>query len=241
MFTIRDVIADAYARCGIWPNSTDALPGEYVNQGELLLKGIISELNLSNYLAFTRKTIKFDITKESMIIGEDYLVDGEVIIATDVVMPKFTKINKVYNRSTGSNDYPVEMSFVSDEEFEGYPNTADYYSWLQVDDIQGKILFKPTAIGNAISVHYNEAFDINLDSEVRLPDIYRQLWTLGLVVEIMKDWPKTDNTQLTVYQSSYTTLKNSLTAKMAENKVRTNLKRYSDTFSEFMSGSYLER
>ena len=39
MFTIRDIISDAYNRTGIWPNSTDSLPGEYAVQGELLLQG----------------------------------------------------------------------------------------------------------------------------------------------------------------------------------------------------------
>jgi hypothetical protein len=237
MFTVRDVINDAYNRTGIWPNSTDALPGEYTNQGELLLKGVVTELNLNNYLAFTRKNVTFTITKPEMIIGQDYIVDGDVIIATDVSMPNFQKINRVYIEKDTEK---YELDFISFEEFDGYPNTEDFYSWLEVDDIQGKILFKDMNVNNQATVYYNEAFEITIDSELRIPNIYRQLWTLGLMVEIMKDYPRTDTTQLSVYQASYKTLMTNLEADQVANKVMTRMKRcYISPMSAFQTGSYL--
>jgi len=236
MFTIRDIISDAYNRTGIWPNSTDSLPGEYAVQGELLLQGIISSLNINNYLAFTRKSVTFNVTKAEMIIGENYIVDDNIIIATDIYMPNFEKINSVY---LNENNQGYDVSFVSFEEFNGYPNSQEFYSWLAVDDIQGKILFKDEMIGNSVTVFYNEGFEVNLDSEMRVPNVYRQLWTLALMVEIMKDYPKMDNTQLTGYMTSYQSLLSSLTAVNAANKVKTNMMKSLSRHQLFESGGFL--
>lgn len=110
MFTAKDIIIEAYDRTGIFPNATDGLPGEFVTMGLNLLKGLVSQYNIRNYLTFTQQKVNIIASAESTI-GTD---DATRSIVNDVSAPNICTIQNTFWRmgnGTGSEVY-TEMKFI---------------------------------------------------------------------------------------------------------------------------------
>jgi len=96
---------------------------------------------------------------------------------------------------TGEYSYP--LGFVSYEDFWNSGWGYNVYTYQNISDTKTKIYLKklmtdklPSAYG--LKVVYNKAWNFDLDTEVRSPDVYRSLFLSALTYRLAVRWPRLD-------------------------------------------------
>lgn len=239
MFTAKDIIIEAYDRTGIFPNATDGLPGEFVTMGLNLLKGLVSQYNIRNYLTFTQQKVNIIASAESTI-GTD---DATRSIINDVSAPNICTIQNTFWRmgnETGSEVY-TEMKFIPFIEFERYSVGMPVYAWRQINDLQFAISFKSAYWNKPMVVHYNEKVVVTLNSEYAISDEYKELWVLGLSDKLLTYYPRKDDAMKQYVTAELAAAISNITVKNAANRLimANKFDRMNNTSEYFNSGSWL--
>lgn len=238
-FTVKDIITDAYDRTGIFPNSTDELPGEYAALGLKLLKAIISQYNIKNYLIFNQNKITIDVST----YGEK-LEDGSIgiLLKNDILQDsKIASISNIMVRR-GTNTKSVLCEHVPYQLFDNFNDGQYIYTYKQFSDTDWVIYLKNFLYGRQITVVYNEQLECNMNTEYYAPEEYKELFILALSSKLLTSYPRTSDKMKESIDIELTGMLNTIEAKQYNNKLlmyNNNNSANTGTYGQFITGAWL--
>lgn len=222
MFTVKEIINDAYDRSGIFPNSTSTLPGEMTESALKVLRGAIATYNIQGILLPNQRSVEFSIDNE--IKSEDLTEEG------------IASIQKVYLRYDNAQR-AIELDYVP---FASFPLAHDYtYTYNQVGE-DFRIYFKKPLVGRTCLMHFITPIVCDLNTKYYLPFEYQEFFTLTLICKLLDMYPREDDTMKEGFLQELTSVRNAIVAKQEENKLNIyNIHHYGTTYSMGMSGAFL--
>lgn len=201
-FTVKDVIIEALARSNLVSRRQPA-PGNMVENAFQLLKGIAADYSSHNLLQFLRRELNIASDewypipmKSDLILGTlDPEIPDDYV---DVQVDKLEKITELYwKRSLDPMaNADMNLDFVSFEDF-NKPEFGIYiYTWQPISDTKVALKLKPRFVnmlrGNSkyISLIYNVKYEMELNSVLKIPDIYKELFTCALTYKLAVAFPR---------------------------------------------------
>lgn len=231
-FTVKEIINEAYDRTGVFPNPTDALPGEFFDRGLKALKGLVNYYNIRNYITCTQRMATLKVPADGIVHLEKTDED---------VTPKVydvTNINKVYWQNTEGGN--IELKYVSFMEFPGYSQGNYIYSWNQVGAYSYDVILQKWMVGKTVDICYNVPFECEVDTVYYLPPEYCELFTLGLCLKLLTIFPREDTKMYEQMGAELQTLTGAIEAKQSSAKIlEWNRHDSYDRQAAFRSGSFL--
>lgn len=179
-----------------------------------------------------------------------YLVDNEWHIIDEdpkdwdgwVSMPDI-EVSNIQNIVRCYKKYGTEwvpLNFVSYEDFYNYQNNSEVYTVLPTSDTSLKFIIKSNDIDADIKLMYNERFDYNQDSELRIPQQYVSLFTAGLVYDLACQYPRMSDNTVALLRSRLEELEENVRTSSSVNKfIARPVTRESLTYEAFKSGRFL--
>lgn len=183
MVNIKNIIIDAYKTASL-VSEYDVPDGNQTSIGVNELNDIIYNLNLDNYMPFTRNTVAFNAAgKDTMTIGSS----GCDITADTPVM-----VQKIYCK-TSQGSTLNELKRVSYENIFGFkavPNAVGLPLFFSYDRTwpDGRLVFDIIPQGGASFIMiYNKIFDeVTVNSVLNIPNEYGDLFKNMLAVVLMR-------------------------------------------------------
>lgn len=197
MITVRSIIVEALNRSNLVSRRQSA-PADMVESAYRLLKGIAGEFSNDNLLQFLIASVETTFDKREYVLGETE--DGiDEYLPLDIEAPNIQKVNKVYWRSKEPQDIGsyVELLFANPDDFDAYPTGSGVYTWQPINDLQ--VAFKTKLLADPrieLKIYYNKKWDFNLDSELRIPDQYAELFITALTHKLALTFPRLSTEQV---------------------------------------------
>lgn len=198
MITVRSIIVEALDRANLCSRRQSA-PADMTETAYRFLRGIASKYSNDNLLQFIVAECGGDLTKREFCLGEtDPSAPGEYE-ELDIPAPKIQKVNRMYWRrkdSSGIGTY-VELLYVSPDDFDAYPDGTGVYTCQPLNDLQvilrTKLLPDP---GTEFKVMYNKKWDFDLDTDLRIPEQYEELFITALTHKLALARPRLSTEQV---------------------------------------------
>ena len=114
-----------------------------------------------------------------------------------VHVPNVVKLNSLMvNR--GDIYGMLQLNFAPYSEFDAYVNSDLYWTWNDYAEGEWLIEVKPLVASqsNKLRLHYNKGFNIDLDSDIRIPDNYLELLLVSLTHKLAVKFPRLDDAQM---------------------------------------------
>lgn len=243
MVTVRSIIVEALSRANLVSRRQTA-PADMTESAFRLLRGIASTYSNDNLLQFLVCEVKHDLDRREFVLGE---IDPEAeseYLPVDIETPNIKKVNKVYWHSKEPADLgnSIELKFASPDDFDAYPDGSGIYTCQPVNDLQ--IVFKTKLLPSSsieLKFTYNRKWSFDLDSELRIPEEYVELFTVALTVALAKAFPRLSNEQVTLMKEDLTKMENNVRVSsravkyVSRRPVRTCVNQ-----AAFLSGSFLQ-
>lgn len=231
-FTVKDIINEAFDRSGIYPNPTDALPGEYFSMGLKALQGLVSHYNTRNYIMSTQRMVELKIPASGCIKL------GKTEEGVEPAIEDVAAISTVYWKQ--SETVNKRLNFVSFMNFPGYMPGNYIYSWNQTGEYQFDLIFQKWMAGKDVTVVYNVPFECQKNTVYYLPLEYKELFVLGLILKLLAIYPREDKTMYEQILEELKSVTGAIEAKQADSKVMEwNTHDYVSKQAAFESGSFL--
>lgn len=141
----------------------------------------------------------------------------------DVEIKDVASIRELYlsNGSESNNDTPLH--FVSFEDFRSALFGSYVYTWQPLTDKlkEIKIKFFKSGISNThrLVVIYNVKYNFELNTELRIPGQYIELFTIALTHALAIKYPRLDSTQVNILKDELTSFENSIAMPTRANKL----------------------
>lgn len=197
MITVRSIIVEALNRSNLVSRRQTA-PADMVESAYRLLKGIAGEFSNDNLLQFLIADVETTFDKREYVLGESEEGVDEYL-PVDIEAPRIQKVNKVYWRSKepqGLGSY-AELSFANPDDFDAYPTGSGVYTWQPINDLQ--VVFKTKLLPDTrieLKIYYNKKWSFGLDSELRIPEQYSELFITALTHKLALSFPRLSTEQL---------------------------------------------
>lgn len=220
MITVRSIITEALNRSNL-VSRRQTPPADMVESAYRLLKGIAGEFSNDNLLQFLIASVETTFDKREYVLGESE--EGvEEYLPVDIEAPNIQKVNKVYWRSKEPQDVGsyVELLFANPDDFDAYPTGSGVYTWQPINDLQ--VAFQTKLLADPrieLKIYYNKKWDFDLNSELRIPDQYAELFITALTHKLALTFPRLSTEQVTL-------LKNDLDAMIKNVKTSTRAVKY---------------
>ena len=109
-------------------------------------------------------------------------------------------MNRVYWRSKEPSDLGTyaELDYASPEDFDSYPDGTCVYTAQPVNDRQ--VVLKTKLLADTrleIKVNYNRKWVFDLNSELRIPGQYEELFVVALTHSLAEHFPRLSQEQVT--------------------------------------------
>lgn len=198
MITVRSIIVESLNRSNIVSRRQSA-PADMVETAYRLLKGIAGTYSNDNLLQFLISDVETTLDKQEFVVGDIDADHQEEYAVLDITAPNIQRINKVYWRSKepqGLGNY-VELQFASPDDFFAYPSGSGVYTWQPINDLQ--VMLKLRLLPDErteIKITYNRKWDFNLDSELRIPEQYSELFITALTHKLATTFPRLSTEQV---------------------------------------------
>lgn len=203
MVTVRSILTEALNRSNL-VSRRQTPPADMTETAYRLLKGIASTYSNDNLLQFIMSDVETTLDKDEFVIGTVDPEAPEEYLAVDIEAPEIHKINRVYWRSKADGDIGnyIEVQYASPEDFDAYPRGTAIYTAQPVNDrqlvLKTKLLADPRTL---IKVNYNRKWDFNLDSELRIPEQYVELFTQSLTYKLASTFPRLSTEQVALLKT----------------------------------------
>lgn len=129
-----------------------------------------------------------------------------------------------------------QLQFVSYEDFYGF-NNPDVYTVLPYDDQHVKLFVNKVLIGKTVKMIYNEKFEFDIDSELRIPNQFVSLFSAGLVYDLSVAYPRLSDTTIALLKDRVTELEANVRRSSSVNKFIRRDTKVSST--SFFTGAFL--
>lgn len=151
----------------------------------------------------------------------------------DVLVKNMQEVVRCYKKS--GNEYE-ELDFISYEDWYGYDDGL-IYSILPVSDTLHKLYLKDTG---DFKLMYNESFELNMDSELRIPNQYVSLFIAGLAYDLAVAYPRLSDTTVALLKDRLTELEANVRRSSAKSKfIRRKYSKQNMSWDAFVSGRFL--
>lgn len=240
MITVRNILNEALCRANLVSRRQSA-PADMMESAFRLFKGIAAKYSNDNLLQFLVADVEHELDRDEFVMGE---TDGtsnyrEVnIYAKDV-----QRINKVYWRaSSGSPEDRynfIELLYASPTDFDSYPVGSAVYTAQPINDLQTIIKTKmPVDTNLTLKVNYNRKWSISLDTELRVPEQYEELFIASLTHALAVAFPRLNNEQVALLKSQLDEIeKNVKTSTRATKYISRSPTKMACTYADFLSGN----
>lgn len=203
MNSVREIIKEACSRVNLVPRR-QAVPGDILETGYNLLKGIVNKYNYDNLLSFTQNSIIVPNKELTHIYDETDLLqereDPRYDEMQHVQVRDVMKINSLYFVNQTNEPYKefYKFDFVPYTDFDKYPTNSRVFTMTQKSEGEWLIQIKPAvAMQNyRIKINYNEGIDFDLDSDLYIPDNYIELLIVALAHKLALQYPRLDDAQM---------------------------------------------
>jgi len=179
--------------------------------------------------------------KTTMILGTvDPEINGDYVNA---VVDNVASIKEAY---IVLNDrlQEIPINFVSLEDFYN-ANYGNYvYTWQFISDRKLEFKTKQPVIDRAkeIRIIYNVAYSFNLNSTLKIPDVYNELFTVALTYKLAVEYPRLDPSHTQRLKDTLTEIENTIKAPTRANKLvirpEGNINTL-NTIDQIVSGSFI--
>jgi len=131
--------------------------------------------------------------KDKLILG---IIDPEIKDDyVDVVVENLADIKEAYYEHN-QLQRDLKLPFVSFEDFYNGGYGENVYTWQHISDTKVELRFTPRfteyARSGKIRVIYNLAYAIDLDTTMKIPDIYEELFVTALTYKLAVRFPRLD-------------------------------------------------
>lgn len=221
--TIKDIIVESCNRANLVPRKR-SIPADMLESSYRLLKGILQKYNFSNYINFAR--------------GSMEIIPTDTIITLDGSdCNSISSVSWILNENTYN-----EMRFL---QYEQFMNDSDIYtySWKYNDNNEIELYLKPLFVngGKKISVYFNKSLNYELNQELKIPEIYIELFTAALTYKLAMTYPRTDPSQVTLLKAELEELERNVKSLISSNKILTREPTNISNRADFLSGNFLFR
>lgn len=221
--TIKDIIVESCNRANLVPRKR-SIPADMLESSYRLLKGILRKYNFSNYINFAR--------------GSMEIIPTDTIITLDGNdCNSISSVSWILNENTYN-----EMRFL---QYEQFMNDSDIYtySWKYNENNEIELYLKPLFVkgGKKISVYFNKSLNYELNQELKIPEIYIELFTAALTYKLAMTYPRTDATQVTLLKAELEELERNVKSLISSNKILTREPTNISNRADFLSGNFLFR
>lgn len=198
MITVRSIITEALNRSNL-VSRRQTPPADMVESAYRLLKGIAGEYSNDNLLQFLIASVETTFDKREYVLGETEQGIDEYL-PLDIEAPNIQKVSKVYWRSKEPQDLGsyAELSFASPDDFDAYPTGSGVYTWQPLNDLQ--VMFKTKLLPDTrieLKLYYNKKWNFDLNSELRIPEQYSELFITALTYKLANTFPRLNTEQVT--------------------------------------------
>lgn len=155
----------------------------------------------------------------------------------DVEVSNIQNVVKCYKKY--GNEW-IELRFVAYEDFYQYANNSEVYTILPIADDSLRLIVKTSDIGKELKLMYNEHFDYNQDSELRIPQQYVSLFTTGLVYDLALQFPRLSDNTVALLKSRLDEMEANVRTSSSVNKfIARQVTRETLSYDSFVSGRFL--
>lgn len=134
-----------------------------------------------------------------------------------------SKINSIYVISNSNEPYRehYKLDFVNHTDYDKFSNTSRIYTYTPKSEGEWLIEIKPYIFGGSqrLKINYNEAFDINLNKDLYIPDNYVELLIVALAHKLSLMYPRLDESQMNRLQQEVATMVDNIRVPRSEDRV----------------------
>jgi len=158
--------------------------------------------------------------KDKLILGT---VDPDIKDDyVDVVVENLADIKEAYYENN-QLQRDVQLPFVSFEDFYNGGYGDSVYTWQQISDRKVELRFTPRytqyARSGKTKIIYNLSYKIDLDSELKVPDIYEELFITALTYKLAVEFPRLDEAHTQRLQNELKAIEDSIKTPTRANKM----------------------
>lgn len=222
--TLKDIIIDALVESNLVPRKRVA-PADMLESAHRLLQGIMRKYSFANFISYARESLE--------IIPTDNVIELDIPKATSIPNVQYKISDNIYKN----------LRFVAFEQFFADPDIYTY-TWKYTEDNTIQIILKKEFVSSSnktIVVYYNTSMNIGLDDEVKMPEIYKELFTTALTYKLAITYPRLSETKIAILKSELESLEKDVTALVSSNKILTRDVSSVSNLDAFMSGSFIFR
>ena len=137
-----------------------------------------------------------------------------------VHVPNVVKLNSLMvNR--GDVYGMLQLNFAPYSEFDAYVNSDLYWTWNDYAEGEWLVVVKPLVASqsNKLRLHYNKGFQIDLNSDIRIPDNYLELLIVSLTHKLAVKFPRLDDAQMLRLETEVTNMLSNVRTPKADAKM----------------------
>lgn len=241
MIKVRSIITEALNRSNL-VSLRQTPPADMVETSYRLLKGICAKYSNDNLLQFLVSDCEHVLDKSEYVVGTTDASHPETYLAVDMEAPELQKVNKVYWKPVGDErkygSY-VEMQYAAPSDFDMYPVGSSVYTFQSINDLQGILKVKVVPNTNMkLKLSYNRKWNMTLDTELRIPEQYVELFITALTHKLAMSFPRLNTEQVKLLKDELTEIENNVkTATRAVKYVGRKPTQVYVDHAAFMSGS----
>lgn len=244
MIKVRDILNEALCRANLVSRRQSA-PADMMESAFRLFKGIAAKYSNDNLLQFLVADVEHELNKDEFVMGETDGTDNYRDV--DIFAKDVQRINKAYWRaSSGSPEDRynfIELLYASPSDFDGYPVGSAVYTAQPINDLQTVIKTKMVITNNlTLKINYNRKWNITLDTELRVPEQYEELFIASLTHALAVAFPRLNNEQVALLKNQLDEIeKNVKTSTRATKYISRSPGNMACTYADFLSGNIFIR
>ena len=142
---------------------------------------------------------------------------------THVQVRDVAKINSIYVINNTNEQYRehYKLDFVNHTDYDKFSNTSRVYTYTPKSEGEWLIELKPYIYSGAhrLKINYNEAFDIDLNTDLFIPDNYVELLIVALAHKLALMYPRLDEAQMNRLQQEVQVLVDNVRTPRSEDRL----------------------
>lgn len=142
---------------------------------------------------------------------------------THIQVRDVTKINSIYVINNTNEQYRehYKLDFVNHTDYDKFSNTSRVYTYTPKSEGEWLIELKPYIYSGShrLKINYNESFDIDLNTDLYIPDNYVELLIVALAHKLALMYPRLDEAQMNRLQQEVQVLVDNVRTPRSEDRL----------------------
>lgn len=142
---------------------------------------------------------------------------------THIQVRDVAKINSIYVINNTNEPYRehYKLDFVNHTDYDKFSNTSRVYTYTPKSEGEWLIEVKPYIYSGAhrLKINYNEAFNIDLNTDLYIPDNYVELLIVALAHKLALMYPRLDEAQMNRLQQEVQVLCDNIRTPRSEDRL----------------------